>query len=620
MRLAVAIACVRADAPLARTLGAALAQTSQVTVALSEEALGLEPLALELGASVVHADRLGLAAARNAALTACDAPVLALLDDDACPADGWLEAHTRQWRDPPDDLAIVGGPIVPRITGRRPRWLSDDLLSIFGIVDHGAPSRAIDGTATRLLGGNLSLRVDAAAGLGGFWPMRGHVDLRGWYDSEALLQREASETGWQLGWACDAVTDRLIDGDALTRRGLLARRRRHGALVGAVGNTRRASLASRQAVTSALGVPIALLTASEARVIGRAARTIENTAVLTGGRMASAMLAPTGPTPFRPTVPMPVERASWRRLRDDAAVVLLYHRVDDDHDPLGLSVSRRHFGEHLGVLKGRTVIPLHELADGIRRGHKPRGVAAISFDDGYVDNLVSAAPALESAGLPATVFVATRHVATGAQFGWDIVADALLGPGERPPWLTLELGSRRLHWRTDSARGRRLAHDQIQAWLRALPVDQAEAVVAHLRAWGDQPARASRRPLTVDELGTLAATPGISIGAHSQRHLSLARQDAPTCRAELGGSHSDVADWTGVAPSGIAYPYGVPGEDVDDTTTSHARAAGYDHGVINNAAVVRGDSDPMALPRIAVRDIDGEAFERMLDLAIAGRS
>jgi len=370
VQIAVTIACARADAPLAQTLDAVLTQTGIVTVALATESLALESLALEHGARVVDARGPGIAAARNAALATCGEPVLVLLDDDACPQDGWLEAHARQWREPASDLAIVGGPIAPRVIGRRPGWLDDELLGVFGLVDHGAPSRRIDGTATRLLGGNMSMRVDVAAGLGGFWPMRGHPDLRGWYDSEALLQREAAEAGWHLHWAEDAAVDRLVDG-SVTRRMLLARRGRHGALVGAVGNSRRATYAGRQALTSLLGTPVALISGSQTRAVGRLARTVENVAVLTGKRTASAMLTPTGPTEFRPAVAMPATPPPRQSLRGGSAIVLLYHRVDDSDDPLGLCVSQKNFGEHMRVLRGRTVVPLHELAAAVSRGRVP---------------------------------------------------------------------------------------------------------------------------------------------------------------------------------------------------------------------------------------------------------
>src|SRR4029453_9574616 len=43
----------------------------------------------------------------------------------------------------------------------------------------------------------------------------------------------------------------------------------------------------------------------------------------------------------------------------------------------------------------------------------PRHAVAVTFDDGYANNLTLAGPVLRDLGIPATVFVATGHLASG---------------------------------------------------------------------------------------------------------------------------------------------------------------------------------------------------------------
>ena len=98
-----------------------------------------------------------------------------------------------------------------------------------------------------------------------------------------------------------------------------------------------------------------------------------------------------------------------RRLPGRAAV-LAYHRVAPvDVDPWELAVTPAHFAEQLAVLRDRgTVRRLDELlADSVTtRVRTARAQFAVTFDDGYVDNLDAALPMLEAHDAPATVFIA----------------------------------------------------------------------------------------------------------------------------------------------------------------------------------------------------------------------
>src|SRR4030095_8087725 len=90
------------------------------------------------------------------------------------------------------------------------------------------------------------------------------------------------------------------------------------------------------------------------------------------------------------------------------AVILLYHRVAElDSDPWGLAVSPANFAEQLDVLRDRNcVVAVGEIAAALRE--KPgriSGKVAITFDDGYADNLFAAKPLIEARQLPATIYM-----------------------------------------------------------------------------------------------------------------------------------------------------------------------------------------------------------------------
>lgn len=86
--------------------------------------------------------------------------------------------------------------------------------------------------------------------------------------------------------------------------------------------------------------------------------------------------------------------------------ILCYHAVDADW-PAPMSMEPDLFGRHCAWLaRRRTVVPVTEalrLMD--HRGRLPRGMAALTFDDGFTSVHTQVLPQLRRTGLPATVFL-----------------------------------------------------------------------------------------------------------------------------------------------------------------------------------------------------------------------
>jgi len=72
----------------------------------------------------------------------------------------------------------------------------------------------------------------------------------------------------------------------------------------------------------------------------------------------------------------------------------MYHRISDSHqDPWNLNVSETNFQDHLVLFnKSYNVLPLKEFSKLRRDGCLPERALAITFDDGYADNVLLAAP------------------------------------------------------------------------------------------------------------------------------------------------------------------------------------------------------------------------------------
>src|SRR5437867_770420 len=115
-------------------------------------------------------------------------------------------------------------------------------------------------------------------------------------------------------------------------------------------------------------------------------------------------------------------RRAARELRRRSArgVALLYHRVGGPRfDPFLLDVSPARFDAQMAALHGGyAVLPLDEFEAKRSAGALPPRAVTVTFDDGYADNLTTAAPLLERHGVPATLFVTTGLVGATREFWW----------------------------------------------------------------------------------------------------------------------------------------------------------------------------------------------------------
>jgi len=90
--------------------------------------------------------------------------------------------------------------------------------------------------------------------------------------------------------------------------------------------------------------------------------------------------------------------------------VLLYHAVDSElpHDSYGISINARLFEHHVAALKRMEDVDIVDFNKGCISDTGLK--VAITFDDGYKDNLYTAAPILLKNNMPFAVFVTTAFI------------------------------------------------------------------------------------------------------------------------------------------------------------------------------------------------------------------
>jgi peptidoglycan/xylan/chitin deacetylase (PgdA/CDA1 family) len=311
---------------------------------------------------------------------------------------------------------------------------------------------------------------------------------------------------------------------------------------------------------------------------------------------------------------------SWRAWTAPGAVILLYHRVAETPSPwYQLSVTPARFAEHLEVLR-RAAYPMSLLAmvSGLQQGRLPRRAVAVTFDDGYADNLLAAKPLLEQQAVPATVFVTVGLVGSSEGPWWDELEQHVFAARLLPRHVRVVSDGQahdvnlvaRDGDRTNGAPGRLIA--ALDRIMRRASLEERRAIFAQLRAQVpiDAEPRADRM-LTARELVRLADGDLVEVGAHTMTHPVLSGLSVAALRAEVGGSKRALEAMLGRPVTAFSYPFGTA-EDFDANSAAVVREAGFACACAVAPRAVRPGADVYRLPRFAVRDWDGETFGRRL--------
>jgi peptidoglycan/xylan/chitin deacetylase (PgdA/CDA1 family) len=307
--------------------------------------------------------------------------------------------------------------------------------------------------------------------------------------------------------------------------------------------------------------------------------------------------------------------ARWRRRRlpRDRALILMYHHVTGPAEtpdrwwaPFQRGIPLARFERQMRFLRrAMTPVSLRDVVEAVRgeRGLPPRAVA-VTFDDGYLDNYTAAFPALKRHGIPATVFVSTAFVETGATFWWDQVfamaratsapsldvAPVAAAAGARTPSRVMPLAT---------AACRVEAAEAIIDLVRPLPAERRAAGLAALSARLDVPLAAARRAappvMGWDELRDMAGH-GVRIESHAHTHPLLGLVPPSVVEGELVTSKRLLEDRLGHSVEGLAYPDGRDGA-TNEAVRAIARRVGYRFGCMARPGRVGAGADPFVLGR-----------------------
>jgi peptidoglycan/xylan/chitin deacetylase (PgdA/CDA1 family) len=273
--------------------------------------------------------------------------------------------------------------------------------------------------------------------------------------------------------------------------------------------------------------------------------------------------------------------------------VLMYHRVVlDDCDPITRrllvgAITRSAFERQLDYLvRHYQVVSLREI---VERREQAAGLVALTFDDGYADNLWNALPALRARGLSATVFVTSGYLDATEGVWWERLARWVVRNSGQT--IRFDTGSGIQEYPSTGRCDQQFR--VIRKWLADLPEERRKSLLV------DMPTDPRDRFLTVEELRELAAG-GMGVEGHTVTHPRLSSLGPEAALREVSASKAALEAILDQPVQFMAYPFGER-EDFDATSMEVARAAGYRAAFAAYRGLLGSDTDPFAIPRIGIR-------------------
>ena len=290
--------------------------------------------------------------------------------------------------------------------------------------------------------------------------------------------------------------------------------------------------------------------------------------------------------------------------RTTRSVILCYHGIRPERglafDPNGaMHVTPQLFEAHLAYLTHACdVLPLDAIAD---RGAAPNGRVgvAITFDDGYRDNLDVAFPLLRKYGCPATIFLPTSFIGTGRPFWWEQleawIADARAEVAHDGDVYDLATVS-----------GKDRLFDRLRVGLTRAGPARRQQLLEHARALLAASRDVESSTLSWPQIDSLAASGLISFGAHTVNHFAVSSLTDAELDFEVGASRRELTQRLAVPSGFFAYPYGRYA-DLDPRAAGVLRTHGFTGAVTLVAGAVERSPSVYSLPRIFVERGDDVA-------------
>ncbi len=254
------------------------------------------------------------------------------------------------------------------------------------------------------------------------------------------------------------------------------------------------------------------------------------------------------------------------------------------------------------------------LAEALRQqadGSLPVGAVAVTFDDGFADNVTVALPVLRRLGVPATFFIASGFLGDGYMFNNAVIEACRQAPEGSWPTGTVEFGVVPM--------GRAVSRVEVTEYMIA-KMKYLEASRRRDLAYQLLESASARMPqglmMSHEQLRELHGA-GMTIGGHTRSHPILNGLGDRAAEEEIAGGRADLEGIIGAPVSLFAYPNGRPGKDYGPRDVALVRSLGFQAAVTTAWGYSDKRTDPCQVPRVGSWDRTAWRFSARLVVARA---
>jgi len=286
------------------------------------------------------------------------------------------------------------------------------------------------------------------------------------------------------------------------------------------------------------------------------------------------------------------------------AIVLTFHRVLSDSaaaqtcSPAGLIMKRQTFEALLKFLKDNYL--LVDLGAGIPAATTDRIPVAITFDDGWEDNVSTAFPIVSALKVPITIFICPELIDTPMPFWPEQIIALFRSAGERADGLericSVLTASGYPEWAMVLPTAKNSACDALITRLKSISTEERRLVLKSLLSCGvlpdDYADGTVDRTMSWSQISELQKA-AVTFGSHTLHHEILTVLPANEAEREIRESKAAIDER--VNPCSLfSYPNG----DASPALRHVVARCGYEHAFINSPGVWRKQDDPLLIPRI----------------------
>jgi len=278
--------------------------------------------------------------------------------------------------------------------------------------------------------------------------------------------------------------------------------------------------------------------------------------------------------------------------------ILMYHRVVKDEEieedlELGLTVSCSSFEKHIKEIKSKyKICSMDEFVRNLKKKTN-EFMVAITFDDGYKDNLYQALPILTKYEVPASIYVTTRFLNQEVDMWWYELGEIIQNRTE----INFQYQEKEFNFFTDNKKRKFLAYQNLMKLFKSLKIDTQNELMEKITNTKKRK-NYSHICLNSEEILMLEKNPLITIGSHGHNHQNLKILSKDEVKYEITKSLEVLENLINRKVKHFAYPFG--GKDQVSTREYNIiEDMNFNSAVIGSVYPLK-DHNFFSLPRIYV--------------------